>query len=110
MGNGVDRVTLIEKWVFEDLSSSAFTRDHQRKILADIDDLEADLTTWNRPLTKCFSILSNTGSETIYRRRVGDLRSYFVRRKETMYCIGVGKRKNTYERDLDRIIERARRR
>ena len=62
---------------------------------------------WGRQLTKCVKILSNTGDETVYRRREGDLRSYFIRDGDTLYCIGIGKRKKTFDRDLTRVVERA---
>lgn len=104
--NEIGSVELVERWVFADLSSSTFSRDEQRRVLDDIDRLEEHLTTWNRSLTNCVEILSNTESETIYRQRSGDLRSYFVRRGNTLYCVGVGKRKTTYDRDLTRVIER----
>ncbi|WP_135853416.1 hypothetical protein [Halorussus salinus] len=107
MSNGIGDVVLVKKWVFEDLSSSSFGKEEKEAILDGVDDIREDLVTWNRPITKCLKILENTGSETIYRSRDGDLRSYYVRRGGTMYCIGAGKRRNTYERDLPRMVERS---
>lgn len=104
----IDAVELVEKWVREDLSASTFSDDERREFLDDVDDLEEQLTTWGRPLTKCVNMLTTSGGETVYRRRQGDLRGYFVRRGSTLYCIGVGKRKTTYDRDLDTIQKRAR--
>jgi hypothetical protein len=42
------------------------------------------------------------------RRRAGDLRGYHIREGDTLYCIGMGKRKTTYDRGLDTVGERAR--
>ena len=103
----IESVKLVEKWVFADLSSSTFSEQEQERILDDIDELEEHLTVWGRRLTKCVKILSDTGSETIYRRREGDLRSYFIRKGNTLFCIGIGKRKKTFDRDLTQIVERA---
>lgn len=107
MGN-IDSVELVEKWVSADLSSSTFSKEEQERALDDIDQLEEHLTVWDRRLTECVKILSNTGNETVYRRREGDLRSYFIRDGDTLYCIGIGKRKKTFDRDLTRVVERAR--
>ena len=104
MGN-IDSVELVEKWVFADLSSSTFSK--EERALDDINQLEEHLTVWDRRLTECVKILSNTGNETVYRRREGDLRSYFIRDGDTLYCIGIGKRKKTFDRDLTRVVERA---
>ena len=92
---------------FADLSSSTFSEGEQERVLDGIDELEEHLTVWGRQLTKCVKILSNTGDETVYRRREGDLRSYFIRDGDTLYCIGIGKRKKTFDRDLTRVVERA---
>lgn len=103
----IESVEVVERWVFDDLSSSAFDEQERKRVLADFDELEKQLTTWDRELTRCVDVLSGTGDETIYRRREGDLRSYFVRSTDTLYCIGVGKRKTTYERDLTQVVARA---
>lgn len=105
---GVSDVTIVEPWVFDDLSAGSFSQEEQRRVLYDVETLEEQLTIWDRSLTKCVEMLSNTGGVTVYRRRVGDLRVYYLRHDETLYCIGVGKRKTTYDRDLDRMISRAR--
>lgn len=102
-----DSVEVIEEWLLRDLSSSKFTDDEKRDILDLIDKIEEDLTVWDRDLTKIVSPLKNTGSVTVYRGRTGDLRCYFVRDQNTLYCIGAGKRKKTYDRDLKQIKERA---
>ena len=104
---GIDSVEIVEKWVNADLSSSTFSEEETERVLNDIDELEEHLTVWGRRLTKCVKILSDTGNETIYRRREGDLRSYFIRAGDTLYCIGIGKRKKTFDRDLTQIVERA---
>lgn len=75
--------------------------------MGDVERLEAHLTVWERPPSKCVDVLSNTGEKTIYRRRVADLRVYSLREDETLYCLGVGKETRTYDRDLDRILARA---
>jgi len=103
----IDSVELVEKWVSADLSSATFSQEEQERVLDDIDELEEHLTVWGRRLSRCVKILSDTGNETIYRRREGHLRSYFIRAGDTLYCIGIGKRKKTYDRDLARIVERA---
>lgn len=104
---GIDAIRVVEQWVFDDLSSGTFSTDEQEQVLDDIEDFEEQLVLWDRPLTKCVEILSTAGTETIYRRRVGDLRTYFLRDGATLYCIGVGKRKTTYDRDIDTILDRA---
>jgi mRNA-degrading endonuclease RelE of RelBE toxin-antitoxin system len=104
----IDSVELVERWVFADLSSSAFSEEEKREALDDLDELEEQLVTWGRPLTKAVSILTTSGDHTVYRRRQGDLRAYLIRDGSTLYCIGIGKRKTTYERDLSTIQERAR--
>lgn len=104
---GIKSVELVDRWVFDDFRRSAFDDRDQRELLEDIDQMEKNIKTWGRELTDCVDMLSGT-SETIYRRRQGDLRSYFVRDGDTLYCIGVGKRKTTYDRDLDQIDRRAR--
>jgi hypothetical protein len=103
----VQTVTLYEDLLFDDLSRSTFTDEDAERILDDIDKLEEDIVTWGRPLDKCFDILSDTGNVTVYRRRKGDLRSFFVRVDNTLLCIGAGKRDTVYERDGDTIQRRA---
>jgi len=103
----IDAVELVEEWVFRDLESGGFTDDDQREILDDLDDLEEQLVTWGRPLGKCLKILTDVGDQTVYRRRQGDFRSYLIRHGDTLYCIGVGERDTTYERDLEQIGARA---
>jgi hypothetical protein len=102
----IESVELVEKWVFEDLSSSAFSDEEAARVLDDIDEMGEKLSMWGRPLHKCASMISGISTVTVYRRREGDLRSYFVRDGDTLYCIGVGKRKKTYDRDLDTIAQR----
>jgi hypothetical protein len=103
----VQTVTLYEDFLFDDFSQSTFTDKDADRILKDIDKLEKDIVTWGRPLNKCFDILSDTGAVTVYRRRNGDLRSFFVRVDDALLCIGVGKRDTVYERDGDTIQRRA---
>lgn len=104
---GVQEVTLYEDFLFDDLSDSTFTDEDADRILDDIDKLEEDIVTWGRPLDRCFDILTDTGDVTVYRRRNGDLRSFFVRVGDSLLCIGVGKRDTVYERDGDTIRRRA---
>jgi len=107
MGHNIDVVTLHDEFVFADLSSDAFSTEEEKTVLDDLSELREHLTVWDRDLTKCVSILTTDGQETIYRRRAGDLRSYCIRRGSTLWVIGVGKRRKTYDRDLDTIIDRA---
>lgn len=104
---GVDSVELVEKWVQKDLSHSKITDDDIDDVLDDIDDIEKDLSVWDRDLMKCVSHVKEIDAETVYRSKPGDLRSYFIREGNTLYCIGVGKRRVTYDRDLGPIEERA---
>lgn len=106
-GGSIDDVSIVDEYFFPDIERSVFTQDDRRRILGDMGDLKEDLVTWGRPLTKCVKILKGTGDVTIYRRRVGDSRVYFIRDGNVLRCIGVGKRKNTYDRDLDTIVDRA---
>lgn len=103
----IENVELVERWVFDDLSASAFSDEERARALAGIDDLEEDLVTWERPLRRVLRQIEHPGTTTVYRRREGDLRLYFVRQESTLYCIGVGKRKTTYDRDLDTVVDRA---
>lgn len=107
MGNRIEDVTLLEKWVFADLSTSSFSDDERSRILDDVDDLEEDLVMWDRPIRKCLKPVQHPDEVTVYRRQIGDLRSYYLRDGDTLYCIGAGKRKSTYKQDLDRILGRA---
>jgi hypothetical protein len=93
----IDSVELVEKWVSADLSSATFSQEEQDRVLDDIDELEEHLTVWGRRLTRCVQILSDTGNETIYRRREGDLRSYFIRAgiRCTVLESGSGRRRMT---------------
>lgn len=104
----IDDVVLVEEWVFRDLSASLFTDDERERVLDDLDQMEENLVAWDRPLHKCVTLLVGLSSVTVYRRRAGDLRTYLVRDGATLYCIGVGKRKKTYDRDLETIEARAR--
>lgn len=93
---------------FDDLSTSSFDDETRRRVLDDVETLEEHLVTWDRPLIKCVRVIQRGGPHTVYRRRIGDVRAYYVRQESALYCIGVGKRKNTYDRDLDTIEERVR--
>lgn len=106
-GSGITSVELVKRWVFADLSSGTFTDQDKRDVLEDVDDLEEDLVQWGRPLMKCVGHLEVNSPKTVYKRRDGDLRCYYIRRGDTLYCIGVGKRKKTYDRDLQRMVTRA---
>ena len=103
----IEQVETVEEWVFRDLSSSNFSDEEQRTALAGIDDVEEDLVTWERPIHKVMEQVKHQGNKTVYRYRKGDLRLYFIRKGDTMHCIGIGKRKNTYDRDLEQIGKRA---
>lgn len=103
----IEHVEVVERWVFDDLSSSTFSREECSRPIEAIEDLETDLVTWNRPIHAVLQHIEHPGSRTVYRHREGDLRLYFIRDEATMYCIGVGKRKNTYERDIGQVGERA---
>jgi mRNA-degrading endonuclease RelE of RelBE toxin-antitoxin system len=103
----ITNVELVEDYVFDDLSASSFSDAEREQFLDDVDELREQLVTWDRDLTQAVNILQETGEETIYRRRAGDLRGYFIREGDTLYCIGVGKRRSTYDRDLGTVIDRA---
>lgn len=70
---GIDEIRILERWVYDDLSSGTFSTDEQERVLDDIEDFEKQLVTWDRALTDCVKILTTPGNETIYRRRIGDL-------------------------------------
>jgi mRNA-degrading endonuclease RelE of RelBE toxin-antitoxin system len=103
----IEQVETVEEWVFRDLSSSNFNDEEQRTALAGVDDVEEDLVTWGRPIRKVMKQVEHQGNKTVYRYRKGDLRLYFIRKGDTMYCIGIGKRKKTYDRDLEQMSKRA---
>lgn len=105
---GITSVELVDRWVFEDLSADTFTDQDRREILDDIEDLREHLTVWDRQLTKTVDILDQTGSQTIYKLRQGDFRTFYLREGATLYCIGVARRPRAYDRGLDSLIERAR--
>ena len=103
----IEDVEVVEEWVYRDLSSGNFGSAEQERALDGIDDLETDLVTWERPVHNVLDQIEYGGETTVYRRRAGDLRLYFIRKGETMYCIGVGKRPTTYDRDIEQISNRA---
>jgi len=104
---GIEAVENVEEWVLRDLKSSNFSDDERRDALDAIDDVEEDLVTWDRPIFKILETVNHQEEKTVYRYRDDPLRLYFIRKGDTMYCIGVGKRKKTYDRDLDQISKRA---
>jgi hypothetical protein len=101
----VDSVNLISEFVEQDLASDRFSDQDRRDFLNDVNELERQLTTWDRDLTKCCEILEDTPI-TIYRRRQGDIRHFYVRDGDTLHFIGVRKRNTVYDRHLDTIVER----
>lgn len=103
----IDAVENVEEWVLRDLKSSNFSDDERRAALDAIDNVEEDLVTWDRPIFKVLETVTHQGERTVYRYRDDPLRLYFIRKGNTMYCIGVGKRKKTYDRDLNQISKRA---
>lgn len=103
----IESVEIVERWVFNDLVSSTFDGSERQRVLNDLEELEDQLVTWDRDLLRCVEIVTTSGDVTVYRRRVGDLRSFFVRRGSTLYCIGVGKRRTVYSRSLDKLDRRA---
>jgi mRNA-degrading endonuclease RelE of RelBE toxin-antitoxin system len=107
VSSSIQSVEIVKQYVLQDLDSPSFSDEARQKVLDDIDEVERQLTTWDRPITKAMSILSDTDGFTVYRRRQGDLRSYFIREEDTLYCVGVGKRDTTYDRDLETIVARA---
>lgn len=84
-----------------------FDHAEREQVLDDLEELEDHLVTWDRDLLRCVDIVTTRGEVTVYRRRVGDLRSFFVRQGSTLYCIGVGKRRTVYDRTLDTLDRRA---
>ncbi len=103
----IESVEIVARYVQHDLKLSSVSEDAAEEVLGDVDELERQLTEWDRQLTDAVNTLTGT-AETIYYRRQGEFRMYFVRRGSTLYCIAVGKRKKTYDRDLSTVIERAR--
>lgn len=103
----ISSVELVDRWVFDDLSSNTFTDEDRTEILDDIDDLERQLTVWDRPLRKAVDILEGTGAETIYYRRQGPFRTFYLREGDTLKCIGVARRPSAYDRGIGSLIERA---
>jgi mRNA-degrading endonuclease RelE of RelBE toxin-antitoxin system len=101
----VENVVIIQRWILEDLSN--YDPPEQREIIAGLEDVEEKIETWNRDFHQIMSPLKATGTETIYRYRIRDFRAYYVRRDDTLYCIGVGPRKKTYDRDMGRMKDRA---
>lgn len=104
----ITSVELVDRWVFEDLSADTFTDQDRREILADIEELREQLTVWDRQLTQAVDILEATGGETIYKRRQGEFRTFYIRESDGLYCIGVARRPKAYDRGLATLIERAR--
>jgi mRNA-degrading endonuclease RelE of RelBE toxin-antitoxin system len=102
----IEQVETVEEWVFRDLSSSNFSDEERETALDGIDDVKEDLVTWDRPIHKVMEQVEHQGNNTVYRYRKSDLRLYFIRKADTMYCIGVGKRKKTYDRDLEQMSKR----
>jgi hypothetical protein len=72
---------------------------------------EAKVETWNADFRNYVTPLGTASDETIYRQRTGksEYRAYYARKDNVLWCIGVGERDTTYERDLDTIISRAER-
>lgn len=103
----ISSVELVDRWVFEDLSANTFTDHDRREILNDIEELRDQLTLWDRQLTKAVDILEGTGSETIYYRRQGDFRTFFIRQGDTLYGIGVARRPSAYNRGIGTLLNRA---
>lgn len=103
----IESVETVEEWVFRDLSSSNFSDEERRIALDGIDDVSDGLVTWERPIGKVLTQIEHAGEKTVYRYRKGDIRLFFIRKGATMYCIGVGKRKTTYDRDLTQISKRS---
>lgn len=106
---GIDSVVIVEQWVSDDLASDVLTGEDAEEVLDDIDELEENLVTWGRSLTDAVDILTTQTEKNIYKRRQGKFRSFFVRDRSTLYCIGVGPRATVYDRQLDRIEARAER-
>lgn len=104
----ITSVELVDRWVFEDLSADTLTDSDRGEILDDIEELREQLTVWDRQLSKAVDILQGTGGETIYRRRQGEFRTFYLREGDTLYCIGVARRPKAYDRGLATLIERAR--
>ncbi|ACV47821.1 MULTISPECIES: hypothetical protein [Halomicrobium] len=103
----IEAVENVEEWVLRDLKSSSFSDEEREDAVEGIEKVEKDLVTWGRPILKVLTIVEHTGDKTVYRYRDDPLRLFFIRKGETMYCIGVGKRKTTYDRDLDQFSDRA---
>jgi hypothetical protein len=99
--------------VYDDLEQ--FDPPEQERILGDDDrgirKREAKVETWNTDFRNYVTPLRTSSDETIYRQRIGksDYRAYYARKADALWCIGVGERDTTYERDPDTIVSRAER-
>ena len=102
---GIETVTLVSEWVEADFDGGGFEPHECEEVLADVDRLREQLLTWDRDPRDCTERLTGR-SETVYRRRQGGFRIYFARQGSVLYCVGVGRRRTTYDRDLDRIDRR----
>lgn len=103
----------VHECVHDDLEQ--FDPPEQERILGDDDrgirKLESKIETWNADFRNYVTPLTTRSDETIYRQRIGktDYRAYYVRKDNSLWCIGIGHRDTTYERDLDTIVARAKR-
>ncbi len=103
----------IHDCVSDDLAQ--FDPPEQERILGDhdrgIQKVERKVEEWGADFRNYVTPLTVATDETVYRQQIGksDYRAYYVRREDTLWCIGVGKRDTTYERDLDSIVNRAER-
>lgn len=101
----------IHDCVYDDLQQ--FDPPEQQRILGDddkgIQKIETKVGNWGADFHSYVSQLTVTSDETVYRQQIGktDYRAYYVRRGDTLWCIGVGERDTTYQRDLEAIIKRA---
>ncbi|WP_115864041.1 hypothetical protein [Halorussus litoreus] len=108
--HNVDYVHVHES-VYDDLEQ--FDPPEQERILEDDDSgirkPESKVETWDADFRNYVTPLTTGSNETLYRQRIGksDYRADYVRRADTLWCIGVGERDTTYERDLDVIVKRA---
>lgn len=101
----------IHDCVYDDLQQ--FDPPEQKRILGDddkgIQKIETKVEKWDADFRSFVTPLTVASGETVYRQQIGktDYRAYYVRRDDTLWCIGVGQRDTTYERDLDTVVNRA---
>jgi mRNA-degrading endonuclease RelE of RelBE toxin-antitoxin system len=103
----IESVEVSKEWIHRDFSSSGFTKEEQQMAADAFEEVQDQLVTWDRPVRNAMKQIEHQGDKTIYRHRKGHLRLFFIRKGDTLYWIGVGKRDVIYDRDISIISKRA---